>query len=220
MFQKFKFVLLFISLTVAAQEETKPVSKHKTVRLNNYSVDVEYGLTGFINSDDNKTNIINLGHTAVGFKMMKGKTWGLKLDFGMDKTIVDRNGISSGCDYKRFSLQTICVLNNLFDSRENIKVKNLNLIGHFGGGYSNQTSTILSGVDNMGNIIFGLNPQYRISKQLKIGLDVTGVINFSRQFDFNGKKILNGEGISETGFMYNSSLTLNWIIFRKYNKSF
>jgi hypothetical protein len=179
-----------------------------------YSLEGSYGITGFQDSHNDGTNIKAIGHVDFGFRWMRGRVWGIKIDMGIDKTrVVDFFGVENGCDYKRYSLQGICNFTNLTTPTEAKKHK-FNLFAHFGGGYASQTSTIISGTDEIGNLIFGINPQYSIADGVNIGIDLTGIGNFSRQFDFNGSKITNGSGISETGFIYNASLTLTYTFWK------
>jgi hypothetical protein len=96
--------------------------------------------------------------------------------------------------------------------------RKFNIYAHGGAGYAYQTSTVLTGTDELGSVVFGFNPQYSITDRLSLGADLTGVANFSRHFDFNGQRVLNGSRISETGFFYNASITYSYTYWKSDNR--
>jgi hypothetical protein len=205
-------IVLFPTLLISQIRNYDTYSFHK----HSYTLETGYGLTGFQNTRDDE-NIRAVGHFDLGIKWMGGKVWGAKISYAKDKTRVLRNEIETGCDYTRISVELVNNLTNMISEVHNYDRK-FNIYAHGGAGYAYQTSTVLTGTDELGNVVFGINPQYSITDRLSLGADLTGIANFSRHFDFNGQRVLNGSGISETGFFYNASITLSYTYWKSDNR--
>jgi hypothetical protein len=205
-------IVLIPDLLISQIRNYDTYSFHK----HSYTLETGYGRTGFQNTRDNE-NIKAIGHFDVGLKWMSGKVWGAKISYAKDKTRVLRNETETGCDYLRISVELVNNLTNLISDVHNYDRK-FNIYAHGGVGYAYQTSTVLTGTDELGSVVFGINPQYSITDRLSLGADLTGIANFSRHFDFNGQRVLNGSGISETGFFYNASITLSYTYWKSDNR--
>lgn len=179
---------------------------------NNISIDASYGISGVIDP-----SLSDLAHFDLGLRYMLGDTWGIKLDYGFDKFRTQESPTEMGINSNRISLQAACNITNLIDSRSNYYNRKFNVLGHAGFGYTMQKSVTIpkGGTDQIGHFIFGINPQYSITNNLAVGLDVTGVVNLSQHYWFDGNytyndPIYNGTPNGTSAFIYNVSLGLSY----------
>ncbi|HSD15104.1 MAG TPA: outer membrane beta-barrel protein [Flavobacterium sp.] len=179
---------------------------------NNVSIDVDYGISGVKDPE-----LIDPVHYDFGVRYMFGDTWGIKLDYGFDKFRTQKSPIEMGLNSHRISAQAACNLTNLLDPRSYFYNRDFNVLTHVGLGYTVQKSVTLprAGNDEIGHIIFGINPQYSITDNLAVGIDFTGLVHFSQHFWFDGKytytdPVFNGTPNGTSTLIYNLSLGLSY----------
>jgi hypothetical protein len=179
---------------------------------NNVSIDASYGISGV-----KDPGISDFSHLDFGVRYMFGDTWGLKLDYGMDKFRTQTTPKEMGIDVSRISVQAVCNLTNLLDNRSYFYNESFNILTHAGAGYSMQKSVTIpeGGVDEIGHIIFGINPQYSITEDLAVGLDLTGIVHLSQHYWFDGRytyddPVYKGTPNATSTFIYNVSLGLSY----------
>lgn len=179
---------------------------------NNMSIDASYGISGV-----KDPGLSDLSHFDIGLRYMFGDTWGIKLDYGMDKFRTQESPTEMGIDASRISVQAVCNLTNLLDNRSYFYNETFNVLTHAGAGYSMQKSVTIpqGGTDEIGHVIFGVNPQYSITEDLAIGIDLTGIIHFSQHYWFDGNytyadPVYNGTPNATSTFIYNLTLGLSY----------
>src|SRR6476620_10470075 len=78
---------------------------------NNFSIDASYGISGV-----KDPGLSDFSHLDFGGRYMFGDTWGIKLDYGMDKFRTQKTPVEKGIDVSRISIQAACNLTNLIDT--------------------------------------------------------------------------------------------------------
>ena len=178
----------------------------------NISIDADYGISGV-----KDPKLIDPVHFDLGVRYMFGDTWGIKLDYGFDKFRTQKEPRERGINSNRISLQAACNLINLLESRSYFYNRKFNLMTHAGVGYSWQKSVTIKrgGTDELGHLIFGINPQYLITDNLAIGIDITGLVHFSQHYWFDGTytyvdPVFNGTPNGTSTLIYNLSAGLSF----------
>lgn len=146
------------------------------------------------------TPVIGLFHAGLGTRYMTNNKFGIQVDFGYDqfKNKSQTKGFTS--NYMRASVQGVINVGNVFEFSD--WSNHVSLLAHAGAGYSILTAKGSDKIDNMGHIIMGLAPQFKITERFSINLDLsmTGNILQSRTFDFTAKATKSGlEGFILTG---------------------
>lgn len=179
---------------------------------NNFSIDANYGIAGV-----KDPTLIDPVHFDFGGRYMFGDTWGIKLDYGHDKFRTQKSPREMGINSDRFSLQAVCNIISLLESRSYFYNRKFNLMAHTGIGYTMQKSVTFprGGIDEIGHFIFGINPQYVITNNLSVGIDVTGLVHFSQHYWFDGRytytdPVFNGTPNGTSTLIYNLSLGLSY----------
>ncbi|MFP5438758.1 MAG: outer membrane beta-barrel protein [Bacteroidia bacterium] len=151
---------------------------------NQFSLEANYGLG--ISGKPISTEFTSF---SVGGRWMWNDNWGVKGDFGRSTFRYNAPAPvrETGTDYNRLSLQIVYNLGrslNIVDY-----VDNINLLAHAGAGYSwmkpvNVQATDMT--DSMGNVIFGLTPQFYISDNISLHADWSYIVNLSQHKDYDG----------------------------------
>lgn len=177
-----------------------------------FSIDASYGISGV-----KDPGLSDFSHFDVGLRYMLDDTWGIKLDYGQDKFRTQKTPVEKGIDASRISIQAVTSLTNLIDSRSYFYSRTFNLLGHVGAGYSMQKSVTIpaGGTDEIGHIIFGINPQFSITDNLAVGLDATGIIHLSQHYWFDGNYTytspeFKGSPNGTSTFIYNFTIGLSY----------
>lgn len=179
----------------------------------NFSIDANYGISGV-----KDPGLSDFSHLDFGLRYMFDENiWGMKLDYGMDKFRTQETPTEKGIDVSRISVQAVCNLTNLIDNRSYFYSRYFNVITHAGVGYSMQKSVTIpqGGTDEIGHIIFGINPQYSITDNLAVGLDATGLVHLSQHYWFDGNYTytspeFKGSPNATSTFIYNISIGLSY----------
>lgn len=190
--KKLTFILLFLSSFSFGQRV-----------YDNFAIDVNYGLTGAY-----EPSISEFSHFDVGFRYMLGEVWGAKIDYGMDKFRTMKTPREMGTDYQRISLQAVCNLNNLIDSRSYFYNETFCVLAHAGAGYAWQKSVSYPewggpGVDEIPHALLGVNPQFTFYEGFSIGVDATAIMNFAQHVKFDGTRVTPAADNATTTFTYN-----------------
>ncbi len=171
-----------------------------------FGIELNYGMNGSYEPSYN-----GFTHFGGGISYDFDETFGAKIDFASDKfSIEDELGFESGTSNTRISLQGVANVSNLIDSRS--FYNNFVLLAHAGAGISILKSDIYTaGTDHILNVIVGINPQYKVSEGLYLGIDASFIANISQHYSFDGKFAYDGgTANSITGLMYNLSATISY----------
>ncbi|MBP8066146.1 MAG: porin family protein [Flavobacterium sp.] len=177
-----------------------------------FSIDANYGISGV-----KDPGLSDFSHFDFGLRYMFDDTWGIKLDYGQDKFRTQESPVEKGIDASRISVQAVTSLTNLIDSRSYFYSRTFNLLAHAGVGYSMQKSVTIpaGGTDEIGHIIFGVNPQFSITDNLAVGLDATGIVHLSQHYWFDGNYTytspeFKGSPNATSTFIYNFTVGLSY----------
>lgn len=177
-----------------------------------FSIDANYGISGV-----KDPGLSDFSHFDFGLRYMFDDTWGIKLDYGQDKFRTQESPVEKGIDASRISVQAVTSLTNLIDSRSYLYSRTFNLLAHAGVGYSMQKSVTIpaGGTDEIGHIIFGVNPQFSITDNLAVGLDATGIVHLSQHYWFDGNYTytspeFKGSPNATSTFIYNFTVGLSY----------
>ena len=155
------------------------------------------------------TKTFNLFHADLGVRYMFNPKFGLKLDFGYDKFEDGNSSAPFESTYLRTSLQGVVNIGRVlnFETWTNT----FGLLAHGGFGASQLTSKNgFEGEDYMGNGILGLTGQIKLSNNVVLTGDITGIANGKQQHNFDGMSQVNTSAID--GIVMNASVGLTFYL--------
>lgn len=177
-------------------------------RFNQFSIEAEYGLT-YTRAHNNTS----FRHYGFGFRYMFDEYWGIKADYAHDG--IDGNDVKgTGSLYDRVSLQAVYNIGRFFNLTY-LTNGSVNLLLHSGVGYSRLDPYENIRYDNIGNFIIGGTAQLYINESFALTGDLSGILNFRQQYNFNSNFI----GKTYTGKMLNASIGITYYIGRNKNRS-
>lgn len=171
-----------------------------------FGVELNYGMNGSYQPSYN-----GFTHFGGGISYDFDETFGAKIDFASDKFSIKNDlGTKTGTSNTRISLQGVVNVSNLIDERS--FYDNFVVLAHAGAGISILKSDIPNnnGTDHILNVIVGVNPQYKVSEGLYLGIDASFIANISQHYNFDGTSTYEGNANSITGLMYNISATVSY----------
>ncbi|GEC79259.1 hypothetical protein FAQ01_21290 [Flavobacterium aquatile] len=155
------------------------------------------------------TKTFNLFHADLGVRYMFNPKFGVKLDFGYDKFEDGNSSAPFESTYLRTSLQGVVNIGRVlnFETWTNT----FGLLAHGGFGASQLTSKNgFEGEDYMGNGILGLTGQIKLSNNVVLTGDITGIANGKQQHNFDGMSQVNTSAID--GIVMNASVGLTFYL--------
>lgn len=153
------------------------------------------------------TNDISGVHLSLAGRYMFSDKFGLRLRGAYNK-------INSGDDSVRdweseviqANLEAVLNLGRVLDFKS--FSDNFGLLAYGGVGVGFFTNNNFPGTDHLPGLILGVTPRYRLSKNLSLNLDFTGIINFSQQNNWDGSILAENKAVD--GLMLNASLGLSY----------
>ncbi len=167
--------LLFVSVTLTAQEET----------FNRISASVGYGLHAPLSPGDktDRSEFAGFGHFEVGLGYYFTKDFGVKVSYAND-AFRDKNDSDLGINYNRIGLSAQYNLGKLV--LPYYVYERVGIIAHTGIGYSRAKPVSQTSAEQTGNFTLGLRPQVKITERIAFFADGTYVVNFKQQYAFSG----------------------------------
>jgi len=176
-------------------------------RFNQFSIEADYGLTY-----TRAPKQTSYKHFGFGFRYMFDEYWGIKADYAHDR--IDDNGTKgTGSIYDRASVQAVYNIGRLLNMTY-LTDGYLNVLLHSGVGYSRLDPFENRHYDNIGNFIIGGTAQLYINESFALTADVSGILNFRQQNNFDSKYI-----DTHTGKMLNASIGITYYIGRNKSRS-
>lgn len=169
--------LLFSASSVLAQQE----------KYNKWSIEANFGVNRPFSpyAPGYNTPAIGFFHAGLGTRYMANNKFGMQLGLGLDQISNKKGSTAFTSSYYRASLEGFMNLGNVlgFDEWSD----HTSLLFHAGLGYSMLTGKG-GGIDDMGHVIVGVAPQFKLNERLSINLDLSLTNNIlqSRTFDFTG----------------------------------
>ena len=146
-------------------------------------------------------------HFDIGARYMVSALYGFKLSYAYDRFQYDGSSLASS--FYRFGLEAVFNVSELFDIRFNRRgTFQIQLHGGLGGTFA--TSKTDTSVDQIGNIMLGVRPIFKLTKGLALTTDLSYILNFKQHYDYAGVSFAgtNPEGL--TGGFLNFSVGLNF----------
>ncbi len=187
------------------EEELKPLVKAKdTASYNMWSIEFSLGqskgvnpyTTGYFSSNPNsELGSLKVNNFNLAFRYMMTQKFGFKFDVSSDR-FKNNSPESLPFDVQQYRLGVQGVINavRLFNAEP--QFDRFGLLLHGGFSYARVTpkydSPVVGEIDNFGKtentfgVIFGLTPQFRISKKTSLQLDVNMITNFRQHFAWDG----------------------------------
>ena len=156
-------------------------------------VEANVGINGAINPIMYKPS-----HSGFGIGYMYQDLYGVRGVYAKD------NFLQS--NFKRVNMEVVLNISNIVWDKS--YYDRLFLLGHFGGGISNMTTTTYNVSDTNFNLVAGLTPRYRIADGLNLTLDGSMIINPNQNYKFNGMKTVGDIAAPEIGYLFNLSIGL------------
>ena len=164
---------------------------------NKWSIDASGGVSilsssGF--SEGYFASVPNVWTTNGGVRYMFNNKFGLRLGGGFDQLQHAGNSPKFATRIWNVNVQGVANLGRALSFED--FTKNFGLLAHFGVGYGHMTSKSFKGVDNLGIIIFGMTPQFRLSD--RVTLLMSGTFNWylTQQYTFNGESLTRDPNVT------------------------
>jgi OOP family OmpA-OmpF porin len=212
------------SLQLFAQTNYSSPINYNSSPYNRWSIGVNIGGHYGMHWTNSFTKAYQLGHFNGHIRYMQNNIFGWKLDAAYDNFNFT-NG-ASNTQKLRFSVESAMNLTNVLHLND---ISNrVGLLGHYGFGYTAMwnvpyTSTSPAhifkfnkgSVDEMGHLIMGLTPQFKVNNQLSLNADLAFLLHIrqNRKFDFANPVPMSGGGFS--GYMWNWSVGATYYLGKK-----
>ena len=108
--------------------------------------------------------------------------------------------------FRRVNAELVLNISNIFWDKSHYD--RLYLLGHFGGGISNMSTSTYNSNDTNFNLVWGLTPRYRIADGLDFIVDGSMIINPNQNYNFNGSKTVDNIAAPQIGYLFNLSVGL------------
>lgn len=214
-----KLLLSIVSITLLSYSSYAQENEIKDDEYNKWSIEFNVGQSkgikpysvGYFSSDPNKNwGSIAVNHFSGGVRYMFSPKFGLKLDGAYDnlENFKSSNSLDFEMRHIRFGLQGVVNGPRLFDIQNNL--------GRFGfllhGGIqvafmTPQMGTNEGKTERNGGIMFGITPEFRITKNIAFNADFTFNSNIRQHFNWDGAYSEPSNNLA--GSLFTSSLGLS-----------
>ena len=206
-------LLIFSGITTFAQKRD----------FNQWSAEANYGVSLPVSPipDGRKAGDFNgYTHFSLGTRYMFIPEIGAKVSYAHDK-FQDSKETTNNLVYHRIDIEAVSNLVVLFNFQSEF-FNDFGLLAHAGVGYISANATEVSNNEQVGNIIMGLNPMYRLSERLALSLDFTYNLSPKQHYGFDGMLIEpdyapSNEYKAFTGGFMNITVGLKYYIGNKGN---
>lgn len=200
---------LLIGISVSAQNYERPY--------NQWSIEVQTGYHIAAAPSD----FVKLGDYDGAFKQFQGgiryminDTYGVKASYSfLNFENPDVSG--GGVKYNRVAVGGVANLWKVANITGDFR-KTFGLLFHLDAGVTFARPSTVSGTDHIGNIIGGLTPQVKLSKNFAVFADVAYQTNLKQHYAYNGE-LLDLSYEHKTGGLFNFSLGLTYSFGKKEN---
>ena len=172
---KFLFALLLVSSLSFAQ-----------YRFNQFSIEAGAGyvIAGNHYNDSYDSNFSGFRHVDLGVRYMINENYGVRLTYANDR-FLQSNGSKVGINYNKVGVDGIYNLGRLIDLAYNSN-ENVGLLGHVGVGYTKGSPLSGEKTERIGNISFGITPQFKIGENTVFFTDLSANLNMKQHYGFDG----------------------------------
>lgn len=209
-------VLLFLFLTVSAQEAAKGSEYNK------WSVEANFGINKaiapfsaghFTSGLTEFKSFSNFNHFDLGVRYMFNTKFGVKFHYANDKIAETKGSNSAGFSSKQnlIALQGVLNLGRILEFENFTKI--FDVLVHGGVQVSKfdfSNATLGNSSEKNGGIILGVTPQVKLGDKFAVTLDYTVITNFRQHYNWDG--IASTDSNNLTGKMNTFTLGLSYYI--------
>nr|WP_294859270.1 OmpA family protein [uncultured Fluviicola sp.] len=194
--------LLSLFILASPVGDAQTAMNEKKPEYNKWSLELAGGFSNAVGpyTPGYYTNLLNLSNVQLGGRYMANRYFGVKLDAEYDRfknssSWKGNNSLPFRTNYFRFSLQGVANLHHVLHFDE--WTKHIGLQVHGGAGYSTMGNDSISPFAkgrNMGNLIIGISPIFKINDRFTIKLDASGIKHMHRKYtmDMNESRKTRG----------------------------
>jgi len=143
-----------------------------------------------------KSPTVGFFTAGLGTRFMANNKFGIQADFGFQQYREKSGTTPFDTKYVRGSLQGVVSLGNMFEFKD--WTKSISLLLHAGAGYSSlgDKEIIIGKGDNMGHLIAGLTPQFRLGDRVSLNIDISMLANLSQSRTIDYKTYIKNSTIT------------------------
>jgi len=192
----YKYILYFLlfSCTFYAQSN-----------YNKFSLEFGSGYTSPVQPylSEYDSNFSSFNHLNIGARYMFSEKFGVRLEYVNDR-FVCASDAAVGTYFNRFGAQLVYNLGKDLDLLY-FTDETFGLLTHAGFGYSRSTLKSLHETEQIGSVIIGISPQYKLNDRSALFLDLSSVFNFKQHYRYDGS-LISPDFVPTVGTHYNISL--------------
>ena len=191
---KYISIFLLISTTFSAQTNYNKLSLEIS---SGYTSPVQPYLSNY-GSNFSSFNLINIGG-----RYMFSEKFGVRLEYVNDR-FVSNNDASVGTYFNRFGAQLVYNLGKDLDLLY-LTNEQFGILTHAGVGYTRSTIKNLRVTEQIGSVVIGITPQYKVNDRTALFFDFSSIYNFKQHYRYDGT-LISPDFVPTVGNHYNISL--------------
>ena len=191
---KYLCFFLLVSGSIIAQSN---YNKFSLEFASGYTSPVRPYLSGY------NSNFSSFNHVNIGGRYMFSEKFGVRLEYVNDR-FISSNDATAGTYFNRFGTQLVYNVGKDLDLWY-ITNESFGLLTHAGVGYTRSTIKKSQVVDQIGSVVIGITPQYKINDRSALFLDFSSVFNFKQHYRYDGS-LISSDYVPVVGNHYNISL--------------
>ena len=156
---------------------------------NSLSIELSYGYTGTVQPYLTKYNTSFSGFNNINIagRYMFSEKFGVRLEYVNDRFISDSNS-NIGTYFNRFGAQLVYNIGKDLDLLY-LSHEKLGLLTHAGVGYTLSRPVGNNFTEQIGSLVMGVTPQFKLNNKIALFTDFSSVLNFTQHYRFDGSLI-------------------------------
>jgi OOP family OmpA-OmpF porin len=134
---------------------------------------------------------------------MFSEKFGVRLEYVNDR-FVSNNDASVGTYFNRFGAQLVYNLGKDLDLFY-LTNEQFGILTHAGVGYTRSTIKNLRVTEQIGSVVIGITPQYKVNDRTALFFDFSSIYNFKQHYRYDGT-LISPDFVPTVGNHYNISL--------------
>ena len=171
---------------------------------NKLSLELSSGYSGVIKPylTRYKSGFSGFKNINIGGRYMFTEKIGVRIEYVNDRFINDED-IKAGTYFNRYGIQGIYNLGKDLDIPYLTNEK-IGLLTHAGIGYTTSKPKRADFTEQIGSIIIGITPEFKINNKIALFTDVSSVINMKQHYRYDGS-LFSDDYKATTGYHFNVS---------------
>lgn len=154
-----------------------------------------------------RSNYAHVSTFSAGLRYMFNTNYGLKGSYTYTN-FSDKDNSNLGSQHHRLSVEGVAQLGNLFNFHHSFR-RHWGLLAHAGLGMTWASPEQISDYDRIGNLLFGLTPEFKLSEKFSIIGDASYIINVNQNYGYNGVPVSTFPD-HVTGSYFQLTIGLQW----------